>query len=231
MSIEADVQKFAPGQKVELFELDATALGGSVFRWHNGVNELGSDVVWDGNTYVRFPVIAAGFQKSAKGVIARPTLRVGNVNGVLGGICKTLDDLIGAKVTRRRTLVKYLDAVNFTGGVNPTADPNCGFPDEIWSIDRKAGQNGVFVEFELAAAHDVAGKKLPGRQAIQNVCPWGYKSAECGYSGGPVADINDNLTSDPDLDNCGKRLTSCKLRFGNYGELPFGGFPGVGLVR
>ncbi|TCS68254.1 hypothetical protein EDC61_1305, partial [Sulfuritortus calidifontis] len=30
---------------------------------------------------------------------------------------------------------------------------------------------------------------------------------------------------------CGKRLASCKLRFGPYAELPFGGFPAVGLLR
>lgn len=35
-------------------------------------------------------------------------------------------------------------------------------------------------------------------------------------------------TVDPADDVCGKRLTSCKARFGNTAELPFGGFPGLG---
>ena len=42
---------------------------------------------------------------------------------------------------------------------------------------------------------------------------------------------DDQPTSDPANDRCGKRLASCKLRFGAYAELPFGGFPGVGLIR
>jgi lambda family phage minor tail protein L len=72
---------------------------------------------------------------------------------------------------------------------------------------------------------------LPRRQVVQNVCAWRYRSAECGYTGGAVADINDQPTTDPARDQCGKRLASCKLRFGQYAELPFGGFPAAGLIR
>lgn len=229
--IESDVQKLNPGAIVDMFELDTTALGGSVLRWHNGVNALGNDVVWQGNTYSRFPVEATGFARSGQGTLPRPELKVANVSGLIGALARDLNDLAGAKLTRRRTFVKYLDAVNFPGGVNPQADPLCGFPDEIWFVDRKASENGVYVQFELAAAFDVAGVQLPRRQCIQNVCTWAYRSAECGYTGGAVADKNDVPTSDATKDQCGKRLASCKQRFGTYAELPFGGFPGVGLVR
>lgn len=229
--IESDVQKLAPGAIVDLFELDATALGGSVIRWHNGVNQLGNDVVWQGNTYTRLPVEAQGFARTGQGTMPRPTMRVANVTGLIGALARELRDLAGAKVTRRRTFVKYLDAVNFPGGVNPQADPNVGFPNEVWFVDRKAAENGIFLEFELSAAFDVQGVKLPRRQCIQNVCTWLYRSAECGYAGGPVADKTDAPTSNPALDQCGKRLASCKLRFGQFEPLPIGSFPGVGLVR
>jgi lambda family phage minor tail protein L len=202
--IESDVQKLAPGAIVDLFELDATALGGSVIRWHNGVNALGNDVVWQGNSYTRFPVEASGFARSGQGTMPRPTMKVANVSGLVGALARELRDLCGAKVTRRRTFVKYLDAVNFPGGVNPQADPNVGFPNEVWFVDRKAAENGIYVEFELSAAFDVQGVKLPRRQCIQNVCVWGYRSAECGYTGGPVADKTDAPTSNPALDQCGK---------------------------
>lgn len=229
--IESDVQKLDPGQMVVLFELDATAIGGDVLRWHSGVNSLGNDLVWNGETYSRFPVEASGFDRSGKGALPRPLLKVANVSGLIGALARANDDLMGAKLTRRRTFAKYLDAVNFPGGVNPQADPNCAFPDEVWFVDRKANENGVFLEFELSAAFDVRGVKLPRRQCIQNVCPWVYRSAECGYAGGPVADISDAPTSDAGSDQCGKRLDSCKLRFGTFSALPFGGMPGVGLIR
>jgi lambda family phage minor tail protein L len=229
--IESDVQKLNPGALVDLFELDPTAIGGTVVRWHAGVNGLGNDIVWQGHAYSRFPVEASGFLRTGKGTMPRPTIKVANVSGLIGALVRDLEDLLGSKVTRRRTFVKYLDAVNFPGGVNASADPNVGFPDEVWFVDRKATENGVFIEFELAAAFDVAGVMLPRRQAIQNVCTWRYRSAECGYAGGAVADQNDVATSDLSSDQCGKRLGSCKMRFGAFAELPAGLFPGVGLIR
>lgn len=230
MSIRADIQTLQPGTLVELFELDTSALtGGGVDRFHAGVNELGDDVIWQGNTYTRFPFVASGFEKSGNGQLPRPKIQVANVTGLIGALAREFDDLAGAKLTRKRTFLKYLDAANFAAG-NPSADPNAHFDDEIWFIDRKASENAIYVEWELSAAFDVAGIMLPRRQAIQNVCTWKYRSAECGYAGGAVADINDNATANLAQDQCGKRLASCALRFGTA-PLPFGGFPGVGLMR
>ena len=231
MTIASDLQKLAPGALIELFILDATALGGDVTRLHAGTNELRASVVWQGATYAPFPIEASGFELSGRGALPQPKVRVANVTGLITALCMELNDLVGAKFTRKRTLVKYLDAVNFTGGVNPTADPTQEFPDEIWFVNRKAEENKVFVEFELAAAFDVQGVKLPRRQVIANVCSWLYRGAECGYAGGAVADINDVATTVLANDQCGKRLASCKLRFGEFAELPYGGFPGAGLVR
>jgi lambda family phage minor tail protein L len=223
-------QKLGAGSIVELFELDASVLGGEIFRWSNHVNELGLDVTWQGELYSRMPIEAGGFAKSGSGKQARPTLRAANVTGLLGAVTASLDDLVSSKVTRRRTFYKYLDAVNFEGGVNPLADPNVFFPDEIYYVDRKAAENGVFIEFDLASAMDLNGVKLPARQAIQNVCAWQYRSAECSYAGGAVADASDTPTSDITQDKCGKRVSSCKLRFGQNNELPYGGFSGVGRL-
>lgn len=228
MSVREDIQKLAPGAIVELYEVHVDA---EVFRFHSGTNELGSDVVWQGSTYTRFPIDASGFELRGSGTLPRPKVSVANVTGLIGALVRENNDLVGCKFIRRRTFVQYLDAVNFAGGVNPTADPNAALPDEVYFIDRKATENAVVVEFELAAAMDVHGVKLPRRQVIQNVCTWGYRSAECGYAGGAVADINDQATSDLNADQCGKRLGSCKLRFGAFAELPFGGFPAAGLIR
>lgn len=232
-----DIQSLDAGSLVELFELDTSNLtaGASgeseLFRFHAGTNALRQPVVWQGETYSPFPIDATGFEVSGQGAIPRPRIRVANVSGLVGLLCNQLEDLIGARLTRKRTFVKYLDAVNFPGGVNPTADPNTHFPDDLWFVYRKASENKVAVEFELSAAFDVQGVKLPRRQVIQNLCKWVYRGTECGYAGGPVADIHDTATSDPTQDRCGKRIPSCKLRFGEFAELPYGGFPGAGLIR
>lgn len=225
----SDLQSATPGAIVELYTLDTTVTGGAdVLRFTpHGPNELGNEIVFAGQIYARLPIEAEGFERSGQGALPRPKLRVANVTGLVGAIA---DDLLGAKLIRTRTFVKYLDAVNFSGG-NPQADPNQIIDREIWFVDRKAVENNVLVEFELASAFDLAGVRLPRRQFVQNVCPWRYRGAECGYTGGPVADEKDQPTSDPAKDRCGKRLASCKLRFGQYSELPFGGFPAVGLIR
>jgi len=232
MTIESDIQKLSPGALIELFSLDATALGGSLLRFHSGVNELGNDVVWAGNTYTRFPIDASGFDRNSSGSLPRPKVRVSDITGTIGALTLLYDDLVGAKITRSRTLVKYLDAVNFSGGVNPTADPTAAFADEVWFVDRKSAHlPGQFVEWELAAAFDVAGVMLPRRQVIQNICPWVYRSAECSYAGGAVAKADDIATADLAQDACSHKISGCKLRFGSFATLPFGGFPAAGLLR
>jgi lambda family phage minor tail protein L len=229
MTIESDIQKASAGSLVEMFEIDLSPIGiDEQYYFHNGINELGNNLIWQGQTYIRFPIEASGFEKNGSGQQPRPTLRVANIDGLIGALSVANGDLIKARFIRRRTFLKYLDAVNFADG-NPTADANVHFDDEIWFIDRKSSSNQMMVEFELVSAFDLQGVQLPRRQCIQNVCTWRYRSAECGYAGPAVADKNDVPTSDLNVDDCGKRLDSCRKRF--TGNLPFGGFPSVGLIR
>lgn len=229
MTIQQDIQSLSPGAIVEMFELDTTSIGGSVYRFHAGTNELHNALVWQGQTYSPMPIEASGFEMSSQGQLPSPTVKVANVTGILGALVRTLDDLVGSKVTRKRTMVKYLDASNFASG-NAGADPNQYYPDEVFFVNRKVSENKVFIEFELASAMDVQGVKLPRRQVIQNMCPWVYRSSECSYAGGAVATIHDVATSDINQDACSKRLIGCKLRFGQYSELPYGGMLGAGLL-
>ena len=234
MPIKQDIQSLAPGAIVELFELDATSIGGTVVRFHNGLNGLSAPVVWQGNTYQPFPIEAQGFEYSGKGTLPRPTLRVANVTGLLGALVRSMDDLLGAKVTRKRTLAKYLDAVNFAGGTNATADPTAAMPDEVFYVDRKATENAVLIEFELAASFDCAGVMIPLRTVQQGTCPWQYRlldeSSGCSWTGSTYFNADDQPVASAGQDVCGRRLSSCKARFGTA-PLPFGGFPGVGLTR
>lgn len=440
MSILGDIQKLDPGSIVELFELDMTVLGGSILRFHSGVNLVNGDVIWQGNTYTRYPVEAEGFEFSGRGQLPRPTLRVANVNQTLTPYIAVYSDLVGAKLTRKRTFVKYLDPANFTdahfllsgaagsyvwtpdaaandvlgdieleayilpnswtpgtagiiigkrvdpsnrcywlklqtsgalrmetsvdgsatsladstvslaglstgrlwvkgakdvnngasgnttvfsyspdrvtwtqlgapvvnagvtsifnsssaklevgswgsggsevfagkifyagvrsglagaivaeadpykwrtgttfvsntgevwtfGGTakvntdSATPDPTAYFSDDVYYIDRKARENKNFISFELASVLDLAGVMLPRRQIVQNVCPFKYRGSECSYAGGAVAKADDTPTAILGEDACGKRLASCKLRFGANAELPYGGYPAAGLVR
>ncbi len=231
MTLRADIQALATSGEIELYQLDATALGAaSVLHFCAAVSQTSQPIVWQGVSYTPLPIQATGFEWSGKGQLPRPTVKVSNVDGMFGALAAQYLNLLGAKVTRKKTLTKFLDAVNFAGGLNTTADPSQFFPDEIWIIDRKSAENNTYLEFELASSFDLPGILLPARQFIQNVCIWKYRGAECGYTGATYFTASDVATNAA-LDTCGKRLTSCKLRFGIAATLPYGGFPGVGRVQ
>jgi lambda family phage minor tail protein L len=234
-AVGEELNKLAPSAVIEMFELDGTATSigvDQIYRFHAGVNEqISGNIVWNGNTYQRYPIDATGFNYEGGGTLPRPTLSISNVLSLATTLILEHNDLVGAKVTRIRTLKKYLDAVNFTSETNATADPYAEFPREIYTIDRKTAENRAVVSFELAASFDVAGVKLPRRQIIQNICPWAYKGEGCGYTGTDYYDVNDNEVTSADNDVCSHRLSGCRLRFGANAQLPYGGFPSAGLIR
>lgn len=181
-AIVSDLQNINPSSIIELFTLTTTAAlhgSASTYRFHAGssLNSNG-EIVWAGNSYLRFPVEATGF-KYQKGQLPRPTLTVSNALGTITSILLTVNatttgnDLTGATVTRIRTLAKFLDAVNFAGGVNPygTPDSTAEFPQEIYLIDRKSQENREIVTFELATPSDMAGVRAPKRQCTRKEFP------------------------------------------------------------
>ena len=229
-AIATEIQALAPSAVIELFELDLALFDEGVVRFHAGTNELRQKVVWQGNLYEPFPIQAEGFEFNGGGQLPRPKVKVANVTGTITALILSYQDLVGAKLTRKRTLARYLDAVNFRGG-NASADPSAAFADDVFYIDRKSRETREVVEFELAASFDLEGVMLPRRQIVQNVCPWKYRGAECGYTGTDYFDANDQSVGSASLDVCAKRLESCKRRFGANAEIPFGGFPAAGLFR
>jgi len=233
-SVYEELAVLGPNAIIELFELqlDTTLHGASTtYYWHNGVNAaVTGNIVFASNTYVRLPVEATGFDYTSSGSLPRPTLRISNLFSDMTTLLLLVNattpgnDLGGATVRRIRTLKKFLDG-------EAAADPNARFPTEIWYVDRKSNENRDLVEFELASKFDLAGVMLPQRQIIANVCQWKYRGAECGYTGSNYWNVNDQVVGTLAADVCGKRVESCKLRFGATAELPFGSYPGSGLVR
>ena len=229
-----ELAKINPSAIIELFELrlDSTLHGSSdVYRFHAGANAaVSGNIVFNSQTYTRIPIKAEGFEYSNTGTLPRPTLSISNLDGTMTTLLLLVNattagnDLGGAEVRRIRTLKKYLDGES-------AADPNARWPEERWFVDRKASESRDQVTFELASKFDLAGQKIPKRQVIANVCQWKYRSSECSYTGSNYFDVNGNSVSTLAEDVCGKRVASCKLRFGDTAELPFGSFPGAGLTQ
>jgi len=154
------------------FKVNATIANPTVYLFHSGNNMKDSlDIVWQSNTYSRMPVKAEGFKYSGKGKLPRPTLTLSNLLGTITAILQltnqttALSDLAGAKVTRRRALIKDIDEVNFPSNVNPyksgSVDPSAELPREVYFIERKTIENRNIVQFELVSSFDLFGVSAP----------------------------------------------------------------------
>ena len=191
----SELQKINPSTIVELFQLELnTTIHGSntKYYFHNGTNNNeNSNVIFDNIEYTKMPIEADGFEFNGK-QLPRPRLTISNILGTFTTILLTLPQgLEGAKVTRIRTLERYIDNTNFTGGqillengsnllledgsaidmesgLNPfgTPDPTATFPNEIYYIDRKVTENRDIIQFQLTASFDLDGVRLPKRQVL-----------------------------------------------------------------
>ena len=187
----SELQKINPSSIIELFKIELVeglhyVTGNpssidTIVRFHAGTNDLNNtDLVWQGNTYQKFPCEATGFEfDGSSGSIPRPTFTISNILGTITALFATVNavtannDLNGAKFTRIRTLARYLDAANFTGGTNPfgTPDTTQELPQEIYFIDRKVVENFEIVQFELASELDLINLQLPKRVATRDIFP------------------------------------------------------------
>jgi lambda family phage minor tail protein L len=191
MTLEADVQQGWHDAIIEMFDIDLSPITNDpadIFYFVNELNEDGTKVQWKGNVYEPLPILSAGYDRNTNGQIAQPTLTLSNISNAFTGIASLYDDLVGAKVTRRRTLKKYLD-----GG--PEADPLQEFPVDIFYIERKTQESIVSITWQLSSILDLEGVKLPRRVITQNLCLWKYRSSECGYTGAPVFNSRDEVIS------------------------------------
>lgn len=189
---------------VEMFVLDYTEQGGGVLYFVSGTTENTNKhprnpVRFQGISYQPLPIEVRGFALKSKGELPRPTLRVSNVPfvGVSGqgepvlarlftSLVLNFDDLVGAKLIRRRTFFPYLDT-------QPTADPNIAFPEDVYFVEQKTVENRNIVEFELVTSLDLDGVQLPRRQVTANLCVWGYRHEECGFAENRVVATEDNV--------------------------------------
>ncbi|NBW08344.1 MAG: phage minor tail protein L [Caulobacteraceae bacterium] len=233
MTLNESIQGLAPSAVITLFELDATALGDSVYHFTSMVNGS-SPIVFNGITYTPIDIEATGFEWVGKGSLPTPTLRLSNVTNTMTSAVIAYNDLLGAKITRIRTLAEFLDGM-------AGADPTATFPVDIFYVEQKTLMNKNEIEFKLAASVDVEGKKLPARQVLRDACTWVYRYyntvtglfeydalTPCPYSGSSYFTKANQPTTNPSLDRCSKTLDGCRARYGQNGELPFSGFPGVG---
>ena len=182
-------------------------------------------IKYGGTPYIPLPVEASGFEFSGDGTLPRPSIRFANLQSQMTALLLGINqitpgnDLSGARVTRIRTLSRFLDSDNWENGVNPYGNPDSGanaqLPKEVYYIDRKVSENRDFVEFELVSSFDMANTKAPRRLVMQNLCQWEYKSKECGYTGSDEFTINGEALSRSNPTGFGYSTNQEKLTTGS----------------
>lgn len=195
-SILAELYNYNPSALVELFELDLSPIepyykskGITIsplkYYFHNGYNQkhgtVDADVKWGNpeNTYIAKSIQIDGVQASSSGEIAKPTLTISTLDQSLLFIqlCKAYANLVGAKITRIRTLVKFLNSSNFPTtnlllnsqafdtwtqdvDANTTVTANAAIaPNGTWTADKlfeattTSSAHGVTKDFAVAASN------------------------------------------------------------------------------
>ncbi|NBV27809.1 phage minor tail protein L [bacterium] len=187
MTLEIDVQKGWHDAIVEMYDIDLSPITGDINDIYYFTNQLKPDssaIIWKGNTYEALPILSMGYERNTTGQIAQPSLTVANILGTFSAAINDYNDLVGSKVTRRRTFAKYLDG-------EPSADITQEFPIDIFYIERKLEESALVISWQLGSVMDLEGLQLPRRVITQNHCLWKYRSSECGYVGPPIFERND----------------------------------------
>jgi len=219
-SLAFELNNLTPSAIITLFEIDLTrvldaksipdlsegkvqsgfnqATPDNTLRFHNNIKVFDSTVIWQGNTYIPAPIQATGFENSSRGTLPTPILSISSQSetgtdqlALLRYEILKLGDIIGAKVTRRRTFAKYLDWDNFQvataesrlaelpDGYEP--DPNAELPRDIYFIERKTAENKNTIQYQLSSILDLEGIKVPRRTIISDKCNWNYRGPGCWY--------------------------------------------------
>jgi lambda family phage minor tail protein L len=162
--MEADLQKLNLAYSlVELFTLDCSGFGGSVYHFtpHFGV---GATLDFGGVTYTSIPITSDGWEVTSSGTQPRPTITISNVYSTMLNAVVTLGDIVGAKVTRKRTLERYLDA-----GVTP--DSAQILAPDIYTVEQKVNHTSEVISWQLSSVMDRFGTSLPRRQITRDRFP------------------------------------------------------------
>lgn len=154
MTIKQDIQQPVLPALVKLFEIDANAITGSVYRFTPMTNG-GVKVSWGGFDWDPFPMELEGISHTSTGAPSRPKLTVSNIDGFFRFLVNSYEDMTGAKLIYRETFASYLGT-------------SISMPPLYYTLAKKLEDSKIGIIFELKSAGDVESKWLPARQMLRD---------------------------------------------------------------
>ena len=159
-------------------------------------NDEYGEVVFNGNVYYGYPIAMDAVEIANDGAMNRPTLTLANAESILrttstfqnsfsaafaeGSTATGLegfkvDKLVGKRVTKRRTLAKYL-SINSGQSTDAAATKDLiELPKNVYIIDRVVDKTALSITIELASPFDLSGLRVPAREVIGKYCSWIYQ--------------------------------------------------------
>src|SRR5690606_24866164 len=128
-NLREEASSLSPSSLITLFEIDISDIAeergiilsedDKYFRFHNNVKLVNTEIKFQNKIYFLSPINATEFEVKSQGVLPRPRLsifindRAVELFAILKERIRLLGDLVGAKVTRKRTFAAFLDKDNF----------------------------------------------------------------------------------------------------------------------
>lgn len=194
--IDLNRMQFSLGYLKDIYDLD---LGKDlIYRFCSSSNSS-EPVVWQQKAYQPLPIKCEGFEGKNDGRLPRPRLIISNPEGLFSRIIYSNNDFVGCKITRKRTYIRFLDAINFKNknlnseGVNPfgVSDRDSYLPEDIYYINRKLSEDKNAIQFELSSSLELDNAVLPARFISSNLCSWQYRcEVGCQYKGLPIESLD-----------------------------------------
>lgn len=157
-TIAQELATMNPSPYWEGYIIDLTVFGSVIFNLTSSSDAAVGFGAY--GTFIPFPIKGTNFEVTSDQP-PRPKLVVSNATKYLQPYVQQYNDLVRAKVTRIRTLAKYLD-----NGSQP--DYTQHLPLEVFYIEQKTKMNKATIEFDLAQALDLPFVKLPNAQVLRD---------------------------------------------------------------
>lgn len=160
---------------------------------------IGSSIVWQTQSFISWPLETSGFGAKGDNSLPRPRIKINNFDLSVSKYLKTYNNLIGAKIIRKRTFVKFLDDSNFPDSHNPyydlatnatLANSDSHLPDQTFYVNRRVSETKETVELELSTVFELDNVFLPNRNVYSRYCTWVYRGHGCRYKGVPKTTAN-----------------------------------------
>jgi phage-related protein len=173
---------------------------------HLRITSNNDDVIWQGNTYVAFPIEMDEYKENAKGELPSLSLRVSNVTRAIQAYVENDPDF-GSNWDVTLNVVYLLSLTK-----SITTDR----PSELtlFFISLGVSCDEQWCTFNLGMENPLR-NQFPYRKFAPMQCQASFKNPDtgCPYTG---ADSH-----------CDKTLEACKNKFGSNADIPFVGFPGI----